>query len=75
MNHAAYDINYLLESETFLADVPVLRVAEPPPRAPAPPSLAQVHEALARELLQAASAHDEWIRHYARSNGDVQTVP
>ncbi|OOG59870.1 hypothetical protein [Rhodanobacter sp. C03] len=76
MNDHAYDISYLLESELVKADVPELRVAKAPP-APPPVSyqsaLAAAQEAMARELLEVAEAHEELIRQYLRfSSGSLQ---
>lgn len=70
MNDHAYDISYLLESEQVVAEVRVPRVARVLPAAPRQPSLADTQEAMARELLQAADAHEELIRQYLRMNGD-----
>jgi hypothetical protein len=63
MSELAYDISYLLDNEPAQAEPPVARVARAVP-APPPTSLADVQSRLARELLQAADAHEEWIRQY-----------
>lgn len=64
MNDLAYDISHLLESETLMAPAPVSRFVRAAPAVPAPPSLADVQERLAQELLQSAGAHDALIRQY-----------
>jgi len=66
MSEHAYDISYLLESEPARTVAPDLRIASAPSPAPAPPSLAAVQEALARELLQAAAVHEAMIEQYLR---------
>ena len=66
MSEHAYDISYLLESEPARTVAPDLRIARAPSPAPAPPSLAAVKEALARELLQAAAVHEAMIEQYLR---------
>ncbi|OOG45555.1 hypothetical protein [Rhodanobacter sp. C01] len=71
MNDHAYDISYLLESESVVAEAPVQRVMKAAPAAPRKPSLADTQEAMARELLQAADAHEELIRQYLRMGGDT----
>ena len=76
MNDHAYDISYLLESEPARVEVPDLRMVRaalaPPPKPPEP-SVADAQEAMARELLQAAEAHEELIRQYLRFSST--TVP
>jgi hypothetical protein len=64
MNDLAYDISHLLESESVMAPAPVSRFVRAAPAAPAPPSVADAQERLARELLQSADAHDVLIRQY-----------
>ncbi|MEO5829754.1 MAG: hypothetical protein ABIQ36_04210 [Rhodanobacter sp.] len=67
MSEHAYDISYLLESETALAEVPLQRVAKVAPVAPPGVcNIAAAQEALARELLQIAEFHDNWISQYTR---------
>lgn len=75
MNNTAYDIDYLVENQTFLADVSAKPTTKAVPRSVPAPSLTDVQESLARELLQAASAHDEWVRYYTRATGTVQAAP
>ncbi len=70
MSDQAYDISYLIESEPAKAEAPALppglRMAPAPP--PAPPSIASAQEAMARELLQVADAHEAFIQQYLRMN-------
>ncbi|MFC5437249.1 hypothetical protein ACFPME_11820 [Rhodanobacter umsongensis] len=66
MSEQAYDISYLLESEPARAAAPDLRIAKAPPARPAPSTVAAAQEALARELLQAAAAHEAMIEQYLR---------
>lgn len=61
MSDLAYDISYLLDCAAVQAEAPVRPVQVE--AAPAP-SLADIQAALARELLQAGEAHEEWIRQY-----------
>ena len=70
MSDLAYDISYLLDSDAAFAEVPVLRVAKAPP-APArsPSGVASAQEALARDFMQVAELHEEWIRQYVRMYG------
>lgn len=63
MNDLAYDISYLLECEAPQAKAPVRPAVKAAPL-PAVPTLAGIQAALARELLQAGEAHEEWIRQY-----------
>ncbi|WP_449429252.1 hypothetical protein [Rhodanobacter umsongensis] len=69
MNDHAYDISYLLESESVIADAPVPRMVKTPAAAPRKPSVVDAQEAMARELLQAADAHEELIQQYLRMGG------
>ncbi|WEN14794.1 hypothetical protein PY254_16410 [Rhodanobacter sp. AS-Z3] len=70
MSEHAYDINYLLESDAALVEAPMRRVAKLTPVAsPAPCGIAAAQEALARELLQLAEFHDNWISQYERMLG------
>lgn len=70
MSEHAYDISYLLESDTALAEAPLRSVAKVVPVAPPSPcGIAAAQEALARELLQFADLHDNWIRQYERMYG------
>ncbi|KQZ66741.1 hypothetical protein ASD55_17285 [Rhodanobacter sp. Root561] len=70
MSDHAYDISYLLDSDAATAEVPVLHVAKAPPRpARSPSHIAAAQAALALELLQAAEAHEDWIRQYVRMYG------
>jgi hypothetical protein len=66
MSEQAYDISYLLESEPAKTAAPDLRIAKAPPAAPPPLTVAAAQEALARELLQAAPAHEAMIQQYLR---------
>lgn len=70
MSDHAYDISYLLDSDAATAEVPVLHVAKAPPRpARSPSHIAAAQAALALELLQAAGAHEDWIRQYVSMYG------
>ena len=71
MSDLAYDISYLLDMEPVQPEAPVARVARAVPAAP-PPSLADVQDRLARELLQTSEAHEEWIRQYLVVHGNVE---
>jgi len=66
MNDHAYDISYLLESEPARVEMPDLRMVKAPPAPPPKPSVTEAQEAMARELLQAAAAHEELIQQYLR---------
>ena len=68
MNDVAYDISYLLASEPAQARMPVATARASP--APPPPSVAGAQEVLARELMQAADAHEELIRQYLGMAGE-----
>jgi len=71
MSEHAYDITYLLESEPATVKAPELRAVPARPAAPPRPSLAEVQEAIARDLMQAAAAHEELIRQYLCIMGDA----
>ncbi|HTH68903.1 hypothetical protein [Rhodanobacter sp. T12-5] len=71
MSEHAYDITYLLESEPAAVKAPELRAVPARPAAPPRPSLAEVQEAIARDLMQAAEAHEELIRQYLCVMGDA----
>lgn len=71
MSDLAYDISYLLECEPARPELREVRVAERVPLAPAPPSLAATHEALARELLRADDRHEALIQQYLRMAGQT----
>lgn len=71
MSEHAYDITYLLESEPSAVKAPELRAVQARPVPPPRPSLAEVQEAIARDLLQAAEAHEELIRQYLCVMGDT----
>ncbi|MDW2982540.1 MAG: hypothetical protein WBG81_12830 [Rhodanobacter sp.] len=73
MNDLAYDISYLLENEPARTEPPPSRVVRmvPPPA----PDVAALQAALAQELLQAAEAHEEWIRQFLSAQGGVQCTP
>ncbi|GGY26182.1 hypothetical protein GCM10008098_18900 [Rhodanobacter panaciterrae] len=62
MSEQAYDISHLLESEPVRVAAPDLRIAKAPP----PLSVAAAQEMLARDLLQAADAHEALIQQYLR---------
>jgi hypothetical protein len=66
MSEHAYDISYLLDSEPARAAAPELRIAKAPPVTPPKLTIAAAQEALARELLQAAAAHEALIQQYLR---------
>jgi len=67
MSDHAYDISHLLEAEMTTVDVPVARVQKTPPAWPLPSPVAAAQEALARELMQAATAHEALIQQYLRT--------
>ena len=67
MSDHAYDISYLLESEMTTVEVPIARVQKAPPARPLPSPVAAAQEAMARELLQAATAHEALIEQYLRT--------
>jgi hypothetical protein len=71
MSDLAYDISYLLDSEPAQAEPPVVCAA----RAVPAPTLAGIQAALARELQQAADAHEEWIRQYLSVHGGLEGDP
>jgi len=60
MDSPIHDISCLLDR-----DIPAVEAAACPVAVSAPqPSLAEIQARLARELLQAAEAHDAWIEKY-----------
>lgn len=69
MSDLAYDISYLLESESAPSEAPAPRVTRVAPPAAVRPSVAAAQAAMARELLQFADAHEEWIRQYLCVHG------
>ncbi|OOG42600.1 hypothetical protein [Rhodanobacter sp. C05] len=69
MTDHAYDISYLLESEPAKVETRDLRITKAPPVVPARPSVAAAQEALARELMQAAEAHEALIQQYLQISG------
>ncbi|MFC5581879.1 hypothetical protein [Rhodanobacter terrae] len=71
MSDHAYDISYLLDSETTTVEAPQLRVVKTPPPAPTAASLAEVQEAMARELMLADAMHEAMIQQYLRMNGQA----
>jgi hypothetical protein len=71
MSEHAYDITYLLDAEPVAVEATHLRAVQPSLAAPPQPSLAAVQEALARELMQADSAHEAMIQQYTRIMGDA----
>lgn len=75
MSDLAYDISYLLDSEPASAAAPALRVARAAPTAPVPLGITAAQAALAQELLQAAEAHEEWIRQYLHTQSSAQGRP
>lgn len=71
MNDAAYDISHLLELEAVAPPPPEFRSAKPVEVKVKPPSLAEVQEAMARELLQQMDIHHEqMIAQYQRMRDD-----
>ena len=70
MSDLAYDITYLLESGSAEPAAPSRAPTRTPAAvAPPPANTVNAQEALARELLQVAEAHEELIRQYLRSSG------
>ncbi|MDE2156002.1 MAG: hypothetical protein KGJ32_08960 [Xanthomonadaceae bacterium] len=67
MSDHAYDISYLLESGMTTDEMPVARVQKAPPAQPLPSPVAAAQEALARELMQAATVHEALIQQYLRT--------
>lgn len=67
MNELAYDLNYLIDSDSAEPAAPP-RVATMAP-APSPANVAGAQEALARDLLQAAATHEALIQQYLRFSG------
>ena len=70
MSELAYDISYLFESDMALAEAPLPRVAKV--ASVAPPGVCDIvaaQDAFARELLQFAEIHDNWISQYERIYG------
>jgi hypothetical protein len=69
MNDLAYDISHLLDAESA-QPAPASRAPAKSAPATAPATgTVDAQEALARELLQLAEAHDELIRQYLDSSG------
>lgn len=71
MSDLAYDISYLLDQASTQVEEPVAPVARAMPPAP-PPRQADAQAVVARELLQAADVHEEWIRQYLSVHGSVE---
>lgn len=74
MNDIAYDISHLLETELQQVEVPasrIVRAANEASAKPAKPSVAEAQEALARELMRAATIHEALIQQYLRMSGDT----
>jgi hypothetical protein len=71
MSDHAYDISYLLDSETATVEAPQLRVVKTPPPAPTTVSLAAAQDAMASELMLADAAHEALIQQYLRMNGQA----
>jgi hypothetical protein len=75
MNDMAYDITHLLESEPVKFEVPDLPVTRGPikasPAVSVPSNVAVAQEAMARELMQVAEAHEALIQQYLRFTGDT----
>ncbi|MCW8807657.1 MAG: hypothetical protein OQK79_06035 [Rhodanobacter sp.] len=69
MNDHAYDISYLLDSDSVDASelVSTLKKASPPAKPTV--TLALVQDTMARELLQAAAVHDALVQQYLRISG------
>ncbi len=70
MNNTAYDISHLLELEATAPSPPEFRFAKPTAVKPKEPSLADIEEALARELLQMDGHHEQMIAQYLRMRDD-----
>jgi hypothetical protein len=72
MNDIAYDISHLFESEMIELDGSHFRTSTAPtPVACKTPDLLALQERMARELLQAADAHEALIQQYLRVAGDI----
>lgn len=71
MSDHAYDISYLLDSETATVEAPQLRVVKTPPPAPTAASLTAVQDAMACELMLADAAHEALIQQYLRMSGQT----
>jgi hypothetical protein len=71
MNDLAYDITYLLEAEAAEPMAPPQAATRAAPAAAPSAHVLDAQEALARELLQMAEAHEELIRQYLRSSGST----
>lgn len=72
MSDLAYDITYLIESDSAELAAPSRAPTRTPAAVvPSPANAISVQEALARELLQAADAHEALIQQYLRFSGTV----
>lgn len=71
MNEQAYDISHLLESEPATPAAPERRMARTLPPTPAKPTVMAAEDALAREFLQFADAHEAMIQQYQRMTAVV----
>ena len=70
MSDLAYDITYLIEAESAEpAAPPRVATRTPPAASPSPANALSAQEALARELLQVADAHEALIQQYLRFSG------
>jgi hypothetical protein len=70
MSDLAYDITYLIEAESGAPAAPSRAPTRTPAAvAPAPANAVSAQEALARELLQVAEAHEALIQQYLRFSG------
>lgn len=71
MNDHAYDISHLLESDPIQVAPRIVSAPRAVPDKPRPISLAEAQEAMARELMQAASLHDALVEQFLRMQGDA----
>lgn len=70
MSDLAYDITYLIEAESAEPAAPSRAPTKAPAAvAPPPANAVSAQEALARELLQVADAHEALIQQYLRFSG------
>ena len=70
MSDLAYDITYLIEAESAEPAAPPRAATRTPAAvAPSPANAVNAQEALARELLQVADAHEALIQQYLRFSG------
>lgn len=67
MIETSYDISYLIDAELARGEPPASRVIAPP--AQRKPTPAEVQDALARELMQAAVIHEAMVQQFLRMYG------